>query len=189
MPDALILATGSKPVETVIEGREGGNVIEAGDLLAGRAKSGARVVVADWRCDWIGIGVAMLLQRTGHHVRLAVNGIAAGQNLQRYVRDLWAGRLHEAGIEVITYARPFGIDGESAYFLHGASGRPIVVEGVDTLVLCSGHAPDVTLERELVGGGLPLTTIGDCTIARSAEEAIYDGLVLVRSFLGTLDSR
>ncbi len=186
-PDALIVATGSKPVETPVEGRDGGNVIEAGDLLAGRARPGARVVVADWRCDWIGIGIAMLLQRAGHHVRLAVNGIAAGQNLQQYVRDLWAGRLHEAGIEVTPYARLFGVDGDSVYFLHGASGLPIILEDADSLVLCSGHAPDMTLERELAGAGLPFTTIGDCTIARSAEEAIYDGLVGVREFLEALD--
>ncbi len=186
-PDAVILATGSKPVETPVEGRDGGNVIEAIDLLAGRARPGARVVVADWRCDWIGIGVAMLLQRAGHHVRLAVNGIAAGQNLQQYVRDHWAACLHRAEIEVIAYARLFGIDGESAYFIHGASGQPIVLDGADSLVLCSGHAPDMTLEQELGHCRLPFVTIGDCTIARSAEEAIYDGLVEVRGFLEALD--
>lgn len=188
-PDALILATGSKPVETPVEGRDSGNVIEACDLLAGRARPGARVVVADWRCDWIGIGIAVLLQRAGHHVRLAVNGIAAGQNLQQYVRDHWAGRLHEAGIEVIPYARLFGIDDDSAYFLHGASGQPIIMEGVDSVILCSGRAPDAALEQELGGCGLPFITIGDCTIARSAEEAIYDGLVEVRGFLEALDQK
>ncbi|PWJ82407.1 2,4-dienoyl-CoA reductase-like NADH-dependent reductase (Old Yellow Enzyme family) [Pseudaminobacter salicylatoxidans] len=188
-PDALILATGSKPVETPVEGRDSGNVIEACDLLAGRARPGARVVVADWRCDWIGIGIAVLLQRAGHHVRLAVNGIAAGQNLQQYVRDHWAGRLHEAGIEVIPYARLFGIDDDNAYFLHGASGQPTIMEGVDSLILCSGRAPDAALEQELGGCGLPFITIGDCTIARSAEEAIYDGLVEVRGFLDALDQK
>lgn len=182
-PDAVIVATGSAPVETEVEGHEAGHVIEAADLLAGRAEPGARVVVADWRCDWIGIGVAMQLSRKGHHVRLAVNGICAGQNLQQYVRDHWAGKLHEAGIEVIPYARLFGVDGDTAYFLHGASGQPIVMEGVDTVVLASGNAPDTALERELAGAEVPFVTIGDCTIARSAEEAIYDGVAATRAFL------
>ncbi len=182
-PDAVIVATGSAPVGTEVEGQDSGHVIEAVDLLAGRAEPGARVVVADWRCDWIGIGVAMQLSRKGHHVRLAVNGICAGQNLQQYVRDHWAGKLHEAGIEVIPYARLFGVDGDTAYFLHGASGQPIVVEGVDTVVLASGNAPDTVLERELGGMQVPFVTIGDCTIARSAEEAIYDGVAATRAFL------
>jgi pyruvate/2-oxoglutarate dehydrogenase complex dihydrolipoamide dehydrogenase (E3) component len=182
-PDGVVIATGSAPVGSEVEGREAGHVIEAVDLLAGKAKPGARVVVADWRCDWIGIGVAMQLCREGHHVRLAVNGICAGQNLQQYVRDHWAGKLHEAGIEVIPYARFFGVDGDTAYFLHGASGQPIVLEGTDTVVLASGNAPDTALERELEGMEVPLVTVGDCTIARSAEEAIYDGVATTRDFL------
>lgn len=183
-PDAVLLATGSTPVDTAVEGRETGHVVEATDLLAGKAAPGARVVVADWRCDWTGIGVAILLNRRGHHVRLAVNGICAGQNLQQYVRDHWAGKLHQAGIEVIPYARIFGVDGDTAYFLHGASGQPIILEAVDTVVLTSGRAPETGLERALQGMGVAVATLGDCTIARSAEEAIYDGLAITREFLG-----
>lgn len=97
-PDAAIIATGSAPVETAVEGREAGHVITAQEILRGSAQAGSRVVVADWRCDWIGIGLAILLNRRGHHVRLAVNGICAGQNLQQYLRDHWAGKLHEAGV-------------------------------------------------------------------------------------------
>ncbi|TIR91119.1 FAD-dependent oxidoreductase, partial [Mesorhizobium sp.] len=182
-PDSVIVATGSAPVGSEVEGLEGAHVVEAVDVLAGKAQPGARVVVADWRCDWIGIGLAVQLARKGHHVRLVVNGICAGQNLQQYVRDHWAGKLHEAGIEVIPYARLFGVDGDTAYFLHGASGQPIVVEGVDTVVLASGNVPDTTLERELGEVDVPFVTIGDCTIARSAEEAIYDGVATTRAFL------
>ncbi|RWI16559.1 FAD-dependent oxidoreductase [Mesorhizobium sp.] len=182
-PDSVIVATGSTPVGSEVEGLEGAHVVEAVDVLAGKAQPGTRVVVADWRCDWIGIGLAVQLARKGHQVRLVVNGICAGQNLQQYVRDHWAGKLHEAGIEVIPYARLFGVDGDTAYFLHGASGQPIVVEGVDTVVVASGNVPDTTLERELGEVDVPFVTIGDCTIARSAEEAIYDGVATTRAFL------
>lgn len=185
-PDAVILATGSAPVDPQIEADETAQIIEATDLLSGKAKAGARVVVADWRCDWIGIGLAALLNQKGHHVRLAVNGICAGQNLQQYVRDLWAGKLHEMGIETIPYARFYGADGDSAYFLHAASGKPVVIEGVDTVVLASGRAPDSMLEHQVKSLGRPHVTVGDCTIARSAEEAIYDGFVTTRQFLAGL---
>lgn len=185
-PDALIVATGSAPVHVPIEGQEAGHVLMATDVLAGKAQPGGRVVVADWRCDWVGIGLAILLGRRGCHVRLAVNGLCAGQNLQQYVRDHWAGKLHEAGIEVIPYARLFGIDADTAFFLHAASGQPILLEGVDTVVLASGNAPDMTLEREVKDLGVPFVTIGDSTIARSAEEAIYDGLAITRNFLTEL---
>lgn len=80
----------------------------------------------------------------------------------------------------------FGADGDTAYFLHGASGQPIVLEGTDTVVLASGNAPDTALEHELKGADVPFVTIGDCTIARSAEEAIYDGVATTRAFLAQL---
>ena len=184
-PDAVILATGSTPYPRGLEG-EGGDVIRAADLLAGRAKPGARVVIADWRCDQIGIGLAMQLSRQGHHVRLVVAGLCAGQNLQQYLRDLWIGRLHEAGIAVIPFARIYGLDHDTAWFLHTTSGAAIEVAGVDSLVLVEGNIPDQALEREIAGLGLPTISIGDCMIARSAEEAIYDGLVQTRNFLGAL---
>lgn len=185
-PDALIIATGSAPVRTAIEGQEAGHVLLATDVLAGKAQPGGRVVVADWRCDWVGIGLAILLARMGHHVRLAVNGLCAGQNLQQYVRDHWAGKLHEAGVNVIPYARLFGVDADAAYFLHAASGQPIILEEVDTVVLAAGNAPDTALERAVKDLGTPFVTIGDSTIARSAEEAIHDGLAVTRSFLANL---
>lgn len=185
-PDALIIATGSTPFTPRIEGAGAGHVVTATDVLAGRARPGGRVVVADWRCDQIGVGLAMMLARRGHNVRLAVAGICAGQNLQQYVRDLWAGRLHEAGIEVIPYARIYGVDKDTAWFLHTASGAAITLEGVETLVLVEGNTPDMVLQREVAGLGIPSITVGDCTIARTAEEAIHDGLVLTRGLLGGL---
>ena len=187
-PDTVLVATGSAPVDMEVVGAEPANPVDAQDVLTGTATPGARVIVADWRGDWIGIGLAMLLQRRGHHVRLAVNGICAGMNLQQYVRDHWAGQLHAAGIQVIPYARIYGVDGDTAYFLHAASAEPMVLSDVDTVVLASGHAPDTALERELRATGLPFTTLGDATIARSAEEAVYDGHSITRAFLSGLAS-
>lgn len=185
-PEAVILATGSRPVGTGAGGDAGGAILLAEDVLTGAARPGGRVVVADWACDWVGIGLASLLRRRGHQVRLAVNGFCAGQMLQQYVRDWWAGRLHEDEIEVIPYARFYAAEGDSAWFLHTASGRPIVLEGVDTVVLAGGRAPDDRLERALAGTGLPMIAIGDALIARSAEEAVHDGLLRTREFLSGL---
>lgn len=179
--DAVIVATGAVPYAPVIEGREEGHVVDAWQVLQGSVDTGSRVLVADWRCDWVGMGVAERLARQGRHVRVAVNGMHLGYNLQLYLRDSWAGRLHELGIEVIPQARIFGVDADTAYLVHAVSGAPIVCEGVDTIVLCTGHQSVTTLEDELASWSGDVVLAGDCLSPRTAEEAIYEGLLAGRS--------
>ncbi len=179
--EAIIVATGAIPYTPPIEGREDGHVVEAWDVLTAKANPGSRVLVADWRCDWVGMGLAEKLARDGRHVRLAVNGLHAGQNLQMYLRDLWAVKLHELGVEIIPYARLYGVDRDTAYLTHIVSGKPIVCEAVDTVVMAFGHSPVTTLESELTGLGRPMQLAGDCLAPRSAEEAVYEGLLAGRA--------
>jgi len=183
-PDAVVVATGSSVLPIDFEGAGKAHVLTAEEVLSG-ASTGGNVLVADWRCDWVGIGLAMRLASEGRHVRLAVNGICAGQNLPIYVRDFWAGRLHEAGVEVIPYARIFGVDEDTAYLLHSVSKEPIICEGVDTVVVAGARASNTSLEDTLFGMSIPVVTVGDCNTARTAEEAIYEGLVFTREALRT----
>ena len=180
-PDAVIVATGARPYLPAIEGQEEGHLLDAWSVLRAEANPGSRVVIADWRCDWIGMGLAEKLARDGRHVRLAVNGMHAGQNLQMYLRDHWAAKLHRLGVEVIPYARLFGAGRDTAYFMHIVSGEPIICEDVDTIVLALGHASETGLEAELAALKLPVQLAGDCLSPRSAEEAVYEGLLAGRA--------
>ncbi|NBR40691.1 MAG: oxidoreductase, partial [Alphaproteobacteria bacterium] len=112
----------------------------------------------------------------GCHVRLAVNGMVAGQTIPQYARDAWLGKLHKLGVEIIPHVRLFGIDAEDAYFQHTLNGEPVILNEVDTLVTALGHAPDTALENALEGLGIPYHVIGDCLSPRTVEEAIYEGL-------------
>jgi 2,4-dienoyl-CoA reductase-like NADH-dependent reductase (Old Yellow Enzyme family)/thioredoxin reductase len=176
-PDAIIVATGGLPYRPTIEGAEDTTVLDAWAVLEGRANPGARVVVADWRCDWVGMGLAEKLAREGRHVRLAVTGTYAGQNLQPYLRDHMVGKLHKLGVEVIPYARLFGVDADTAYMAHIVTGEPIIAENVETVVLALGQQPDTSLEDMLAPLGIPLHLAGDCLAPRSAEEAVYEGML------------
>jgi 2,4-dienoyl-CoA reductase-like NADH-dependent reductase (Old Yellow Enzyme family)/thioredoxin reductase len=180
-PDAVILATGARPYLPEIEGQAEAHLVDAWSVLKAEANPGTRVVIADWRCDWVGMGLAEKLARDGRHVRLAVNGTHAGQNLQMYLRDHWAAKLHRLGVEVIPYARLFGVDADTAYFTHIVSGEPILCKDVDTVVLALGHKPETGLEAELAGLKLPVHLAGDCLSPRSAEEAVYEGMLVGRA--------
>ena len=175
-PDAVIVATGAVPFSSYIEGAEDAHVVTAWQVLEGKVNIGARAVVADWRCDWVGLGLAERLARDGCHVRLAVNGMVAGQTIPQYARDAWLGNLHKLGVEIIPHVRLFGADSKDAYFQHTLSGEPVVMETVDTLVTALGNTPNTELEQVLNEIAVPHHVIGDSLSPRTAEEAILEGL-------------
>ena len=175
-PDAVIVATGALPFSSYIEGAEDAHVVTAWQVLEGKVNIGARAVVADWRCDWVGLGLAERLARDGCHVRLAVNGMVAGQTIPQYARDAWLGNLHKLGVEIIPHVRLFGADSKDAYFQHTLSGEPVVMETVDTLVTALGNTPNTELEQALKEIAVPHHVIGDSLSPRTAEEAILEGL-------------
>jgi 2,4-dienoyl-CoA reductase-like NADH-dependent reductase (Old Yellow Enzyme family)/thioredoxin reductase len=180
-PDAVIIATGAVPYRPEVDISAETHAVDAWQVLKDEVKPGVAVVIADWRCDWVGMGLAEKLAREGSRVRLCVDGETAGQNLQKYLRWHWAGELHKLGVEVIPYARLFGADGDTAYFQHTTSGEAIVCENMDTLVIAQGHQPVVTLEQDLAEIDVEVHLAGDCLSPRSAEEAVYEGLMAARS--------
>jgi len=179
-PDLVIAATGATPYWPAFERSGELQVVDAWQVLRNEVKLGRSVLVIDWRCDWIGPGIAERLVREGHPVQLAVNGTHCGENLPLYVRDQLAGELHRLGIPITPYARLYGSDDNTVYLQHTASGEPMIFEGIDTLVLCMGHQPEDSLASELAGL-VDVRRVGDCLAPRTAEEAIHDGLTVAWS--------
>lgn len=176
-PDAVILATGANPYHPPLQTDGALQIVTAWQVLRREVKPGANVIVADWRCDWIGPGIAELLTAQGSTVQLCVNGLIPGEVLPLYVRDNIAAELHRRQIKVTNYARLYGSDGNSVYFQHSASAEPMIFDGIDTLVLCLGHAPIADLESALRASGREFHLAGDCQTPRTAEEAVYEGLI------------
>ena len=175
-PDAVILATGSRPHMPRLEG-EAAQIVHAADILAGRATTGARVVVYDWMGDWAGSGIAEKLAADGAHVRLAVNHHCASANIQTYVRFEQVARLHRLGVEVHPWLRLYGGDGRTAYFIHTPSREAVVMEDVDTLVLNVPNLQEDGLLADLEALGIPYQLAGDALSPRTAEEAVYEGML------------
>ncbi|PNG30287.1 oxidoreductase [Pseudomonas protegens] len=174
-PDHVIIATGAQPYWPNFERGGDLQVVDAWQVLRDEVQLGRSVVLADWRCDWIGPGIAERLVRAGHQVQLAVNGTHCGESLPLYVRDQMAGELHKLAIPIIPYARLYGCDDSTVYLQHTASGEPMLLENVDSLVLCQGHQSVDDLGQQLKGL-VPFQRIGDCLAPRTVEEAIHEGL-------------
>lgn len=175
-PDAIILATGARSYVPSIDGTDEAHIVSATQVLEGQANVGARVAIADWRCDWVGLGLAEMLAREGCHVRLAVNGMVPGQTVPQYARDQWLGELHRLGVEVLPHMRLFGADAQDAYFQHTLSGEAVILHDVDTLVTALGSQSETTLEEKLADWPGEIHVIGDGLCPRTVEEAVLEGL-------------
>ncbi len=177
-PEAVVLATGALPRVPHLELVDSPTVLTAWDVLRGGDVPSGRVVVADWRCDWIGLGVATLLARRGRKVTLGVSGYHAGQRIQQYVRDAMIAEAVSLGVDIVPLVRPYGADADTVYLQHVLTEQPVVVEGASALVLSQGHDAVTDLAESLEGSGAEVHLVGDCLAPRTVEEAVLDGLVV-----------
>jgi len=175
-PDAVIVATGSRPHWPDIEDGGGLHVVHAWDVVAGVGEAGKRVVIADGRLDWVASGLAERLARDGHHVRLCSLGLMPASNIPSGVRDHWSGVLHRLGVESRAHLRLRGAADGAVFFEHAIVREPVILEDVDTLVVAGGGAPVTELEESLDGWPGRLLLAGDCLVPRTAEEAVLEGL-------------
>jgi 2,4-dienoyl-CoA reductase-like NADH-dependent reductase (Old Yellow Enzyme family)/thioredoxin reductase len=177
-PDAVVVATGARPYRANIEVMGQPVLLDAWQVLRGETLPPGHVVVADWRGDWIGIGVARLLAARGHRVTLCVIGYAAGEALQQYVRDAMLAVLQRERITTLAMVRLFGIDDDTVYLQHVLTDEAILLEPVSGLVLASGHESCSELLSELESLNCEVVGVGDCLAPRTIEEAVLEGLVI-----------
>jgi NADPH-dependent 2,4-dienoyl-CoA reductase/sulfur reductase-like enzyme len=178
-PDVLVVATGARPRRPALELLDDPVVLDAWQVISGSEVPTGRVVVADWRCDWVGLGVATMLAERGHKVTLGVDGYMAGQRIQQYVRDEMTKHALLAGVSIVTLVRPYGADADTVYLQHVLTGEPVIIDDVAALVLAQGHEPVTTLV-DVLGSSAAFTgevhQVGDCLAPRTVEEAVLEGL-------------
>jgi 2,4-dienoyl-CoA reductase-like NADH-dependent reductase (Old Yellow Enzyme family) len=177
-PESVIVATGARPRRPALDIRGAPVLLDSWQVIRGERPPSGHVVVADFRCDWVGLGVAELLARSGHRVTLAVNGYMPGQRLQQYVRDRMIASAVRAGVEMIPNVRLYGADSDSVYMQHTLTDDPVVLAGVSGSVLALGHEPESALLEALSGYGGEVRGIGDALAPRTVEEAVLEALVV-----------
>jgi len=176
-PDVVVVATGARARVPALETMDDPVIRTAWEVFSGAELPAGHVVVADWRCDWNGLGAAIALAQSRHRVTLGVTGYHAGQHLQQYVRDDMIAEAVRSGVTIVPLVRIAGADADSVYFQHVLTDEPVIVEDVAALVLAQGHESVDTLLRELEETGeVEVYGVGDCLAPRTVEEAVLDGL-------------
>ncbi len=173
--EVVIIATGALPARPPFPGDDDPAAIHGWDLLERPVKLGKRVLIADSTLDWVGLGLAEMLARSGHEVRLCALGFNAGDNLPGTTKGHALGVLHGLGVRVEPLMRLGGFQDGTVYFEHAINGSVVEFAGVDNLILSHGGASDTRLEEELAGIPIPVLVAGDALGARTVEEAILEG--------------
>ena len=178
--DVVINAVGATPRLPEVE-VSGVDFIDAWTAIEGKHAIGHNVVIADWSCDWTGLGVAQKLAQQGHHVQLFSGASVPGESLQGIVRDQWIGELHKAGVAMTPFARLFGAEDGTVFFQHMTSGEPMLCEEADTLVSCYAPRSNPCLGlpnsgKKVGDTGPEIYTIGDAASPRTVEETILEAV-------------
>ncbi|GAA1846231.1 FAD-dependent oxidoreductase [Brevibacterium marinum] len=172
--DHVIVASGAIQRMPDIEIADEALVIGARDYLSSRATLPAgRVLVTDWKGDWIGLGVALRLAEARVPVTLATAANFAGAAIQQYTRTLLVAQALRAGVDFVNDARLVGVDGETGYLQSTLCEIVHEVDGVAATIV-SGAPKSVVPDLDF--GAAIVRVIGDALAPRTVEEAVFEGL-------------
>lgn len=173
-PDAVVVATGATPRKLDIAGADGEHVVQAVDVILGRATVGKRVMVVGGR--HVGMEIADDLADKGRQVYLVTRsslGRGLEKNLYLGLRD----RLLEGGVHIFQNAPVVEIMRGGAYI---AFNEDLVFLKADTVVVAAGMESENRLYQSLKGLVQEIYAIGDCVEPRDALSAIHEGAEIGR---------
>lgn len=168
-PDVVVYAAGAGHVRPSIPGLDGGNVVDACDVLTGRATTGARVVVAGG--GMIGSETALYLASLGRQVTIVdqLPGVALEENASR--RYFLMKEFDEYKVDAAVNATITRITDGTVELEQDSVARSLPC---DTVVLALGMTPDVA-NLDTIQAVADVRVIGDAVEASDGLKASREG--------------
>jgi mycofactocin system FadH/OYE family oxidoreductase 2 len=176
-PDAVIIATGSKPKARPVPGEYGPpTVLNVWEVIEGQFLVGEKVLFVDENGGHHATATVELLADQGKKVDIVTSDLFIGMELAP-LGDLYLTRqrLLQKGVTFTTDVVIDEIDGSKVKARDIYTNEPILFEGYDTIVLDMGNVVDDLLYRQLKGQTKELYRIGDCVAPREIDMAILEG--------------
>ncbi|MFH1122327.1 MAG: FAD-dependent oxidoreductase [Pseudomonadota bacterium] len=175
-PDAVVVASGSRPFVPDVPGIMRPNVVLAVDVLTGKKEVENEVVIIGG--GLVGCEVAEYLIEKGRKVRVLEMLPRVATDLPRVLRAdlLWRLRKMKARIETdfqVTRISEYGVWGIRRSFEYGPNEAFF---DADTIVLATGYRPEDRLAKDLEGK-LPVINVGDSASPGNVKEAILGGFL------------
>ena len=181
-PDAVVVATGSRPYVPDVPGAADGDVaiLSAWDVLSRNDRHGRRAVVVDEVGRQDAPNVAIHLARRFLQVDLITTCFHAAEDEGLTVRIPLYEQLHRCGIRLTPHTRLQGIDGGAVVVSNVYSRQELRLEGVDVLILVLGAEAVDGLMAALRGRVPTLVPVGDCVAPRRVEIVVKEASRVAR---------
>ncbi|MBP1742982.1 MAG: NADH:flavin oxidoreductase [Deltaproteobacteria bacterium] len=179
-PDAVVVATGSKPIRLNVPGVDRPNVINACDFLAGKGQAGKRVIVVGG--GQVGCEISLWLSQQGRKVTVVekLDDLLIGARpipWMNRVMLLDLLKLHK--VEVMTNSSLSEVTDKGAVVVHKDSRKETLP--ADTVVIAVGLESEQGIYRRLQGNLTNLYLIGDAREAKNIMNAIWDAYEVART--------
>jgi len=180
-PDAVVIATGSRPHVPPLPGLDGKHVVTDRDVLLERVEVGERVVVVDDVHTQQALATAEFLLARGRHVEVVSRLFYPGQDAGiTSIVPLYT-RLFGQGVVLTPHTDLVAVEGSTVVVSNVYTGEPRRIEGVDTVVLSMGARSMDALYRALKGRVPAVHAVGDCVAPRGVHHAILEGTRVARA--------
>jgi len=176
-PDAVIVATGSRPKTNPVPGDHGPpSVLNVWEVIEGQFPVGEKVLFVDENGGHHSTATVELLADQGKKVDMVTSDLFIGIELAP-LGDLYLTRqrLLQKGVTFTTDVVIDEIHGSKVKARDIYTNEPILFEGYDTIVLDMGNMVDDLLYRQLKGEIKELYRAGDCMAPRGIDMAILEG--------------
>lgn len=176
-PEAVIVATGSRPKENPFPGDYSApDVVNTRQVLSAEVETGQKVLFVDLNGHHHGTGTAELLADQGKTVHMLTPALFPGSALGP-LQDLYLTRRRLAlkGVIYTPDIAVLEIQGTLVKGLNVYSNEMIDFEGYDTVVLAAGNTSEDSLYFALKDKVKEIYRIGDCVAPRLTDFAIADG--------------
>lgn len=197
-PDAVIVATGSRPQRTGyssvapmaerLPGADLPNVVTIPDVLAESAPIGERILILDDEGTRAVAGTAEVLLGQGKQVEIVTRFTSLFPVTALTLdQGVLYERLFANGLRYRLNSWVRQLDGNAATVYNLFGGEDETLAGFDTFVLATGSVADDALYLALKQQDLELHRIGDCHAPRRLDHAIYEGFVAGRELWSGAD--
>ena len=176
-PDAVVVATGSKPIKKPYPGNYGPpQVLNGWDVIKGMHPIGENVLFIDEDGGHHSMATAEMLAEQGKKINMVTNDLFIGIELApRGELYLARQRLLQKGVTFIEDVEVLEINGKRIKARDIYTDETLLFDDHDTVVLDVGNTADDDLYWQLKGKVGEIYRTGDCVAPRGIDMAIIEG--------------